>query len=193
MFDTLKGKVEMTAPRFKVSQIYEYNIPVEQQCGSAAFVVHSRLLLFLRRCSTLSRVRQAGIRVISLRQRPCSTIAAAAAKHATTCLSGVFFLLIVCTWSHPGRRLRGPACQSDGRVEGPRVAGVHVRPVFLHVHGAVRGGLERPRPGGCYRGTGWLWCIKYLFIYIHCFTLSEKGSGVGVDHSKGAEWWWWWW
>lgn len=72
--------------------------------------------------------------------------------------SCVWIMLYVCSllsaWrTAVGRRFRGAAGEPDGRAERAGAAGLHVGTVVLHVHGAVRRGVERPGARGGHRGT----------------------------------------
>ena len=73
-----------------------------------------------------------------------------------------------------GRRLCGAAGQSDGRAEGARAPGVHVCAVVLHVHGAVRRGVERPGQGSGDRGSFFL--IFFFVVSNPTFFFSVVSS-----------------
>lgn len=63
------------------------------------------------------------------------------------------YLLSACVLLYKGRRFRGAAGEPDGRAERAGAAGLHVGTVVLHVHGAVRRGVERPGARGGHRGV----------------------------------------
>lgn len=93
---------------------------------------------------------------------PLTATIAAAAAACDVCIVSIYmrvshfitYIMYECVITCViGRRFRGATGESDGRAEGARAARLHVGAVVLHVHGAVRGGVERPGKGCSHRGN----------------------------------------